>query len=160
MSFTASGAEVPPHGKSSTYQNFFVFGQSVAERITCTDHTDPYYVFDQSHPPGTGVPPHMHAAEDELVFVRAGQFEVFLNGTVIPVGPGAILNFVRGSLHGFRSLGPDLGQTTWIVTPGLTGQMFLRELGAFPPGPPDPDRLDALHARYRITMPPPTDRWW
>ena len=137
-----------------------VFGQTVTERITREDSGGGYYIFDEVTPPGMGVPPHRESLEDEVVMVRAGQFEVFLNGAMSHVGPGAILNFARGSLHGFRCLGSDPGQTTWIVTPGLNGQTFLRELATFPPGPPDFARLDALHVRHGISMAPPTTPWW
>ncbi len=143
------------HGQTMT-----VFGQTITERITAEDSHGNYYIFDEVTPPGMGVPPHQESMEDEIVLIRVGQFEVFLNGVVSPVGPGAILNLARGSLHGFRCTGPAPGQTTWIVTPGLNGQTFLRTLGTFPPGPPDLARLDALHCLHGISMAPPGDPWW
>ena len=143
------------HGQTVT-----VFGQTITERIASEDSHGGYYVFDEVTPPGTGVPPHRHRDEDEVVLVPVGDFDVFLNGTVSQVGPGAILNFARDSLHGFRCIGPTAGETTWITTPGLNMQTFLRELATFPPGPPDFVRLDALHARHAVTMLPPADPWW
>ena len=143
------------HGQTMT-----VFGQTITERITAEDSHGGYYIFDEVTPPGMGVPPHRHGDEDEIVIIRAGTFEVFLNGTVSQVGPGAILNFARGSLHGFRCIGSTAGETTWITTPGLNVQTFLRELASLPPGPPDPARLDALHRLHGISMAPPGDPWW
>ena len=143
------------HGQTMT-----VFGQTISERITAEDSHGSTYIFDEVTPPGMGVPPHRESLEDEVVLVRSGNFEVFLNGTVSDVGPGAILNFARGSLHGFRCTGPAPGQTTWVVTPGLNSQTFLRALAAFPPGPPNPARLEALHRLHGITMVPPGDPWW
>ncbi len=137
-----------------------VFGQSITERITAESSGGAYYVFDELTPPGMGVPPDKESLEDELVLVRAGRFDVFLDGKISQVGPGAILNFARGTMHGFRWVGPQTGETTWVVTPGLNGQTFIRTLAAFPPGPPDFAQLDALHARHGIEMPMPKPGWW
>jgi quercetin dioxygenase-like cupin family protein len=133
-----------------------VFGQSITERITAEDSGGDYYVFDEVTPPGMGVPPH----KDKIVLVIEGEFEVYLDSKISKAGPGTILNFARGTFHGFRCVGDKPGKTTWIVTPGLNGQTFIRELATFPPGPPDFPRLDALHAKHGINMPPPSPNWW
>jgi quercetin dioxygenase-like cupin family protein len=148
-----------PAGKAHG-QTLMLLGQTIIERITAEDTKGEYCVFDEVTPAGMGVPPHRHRDEDEVAMVRTGTFEVFLNGTVSQVGPGAVLNLARGSLHGFRCIGPEPGHTTWIVTPGLNFQTFIREVASFPPGPPDFVRLDALHARHGMVMAPPTDPWW
>lgn len=122
-------------------QTFRVFGQTVTERITAEDSGGAYYVMEEVSPPGTGVPPHRHAHEDEIVQVLDGTFEVFLDGEVSVVDAGATLNFARGTRHGFRNIGT-----------GTATQAFLRTLSTFPEGPPDMARLDALHAAYGITM--------
>ena len=61
-------------------QTFRVFGQTVTERITAEDSGGAYYVMEELSPPGTGVPPHRHSREDEIVQVLAGTVEVFLDG--------------------------------------------------------------------------------
>jgi quercetin dioxygenase-like cupin family protein len=147
-------------GGESKGVSFTVFGQTIVERITSADSGGRYYIFDETTPSGLGVPPHRESREDEIVFVRAGEFEVFTNGTVTRVGPGAILNFARGTLHGFKCVSASPGETTWIVTPGENGQTFLRALGQFPPGSPDFAKLDALHKAHGIEMVPPSNPWW
>jgi quercetin dioxygenase-like cupin family protein len=137
-----------------------LFGQAITERISSEASGGAYYVIEESSPPGTGVPPHVHSLEDEIVIVTGGIFEIFLDGSVSTAGPGAILNFVRGKYHGFRSVGDQMGTTIWITTPGLNFQTFLRTLSTFPPGPPDVLLLDQLHAKHGITMPPPSQTWW
>jgi uncharacterized cupin superfamily protein len=141
-------------------QTFSVFGQQIVERITSEDSGGRYYVFDETTPPGMGVPPHRESREDEVVFVREGEFEVFTDGVVTRVGAGGVLNFARGTLHGFRCVSSTAGVTTWVVSPGDNGQAFLRALGQFPPGPPDFAKLDALHQKHGIEMAPPNDPWW
>ena len=137
-----------------------VFGQTITERITAESSGGAYQVIDELTPPGMGVPPHQHSLEDEVVFIRAGVFDVYLDGKITQAGPGAILNFARGTMHGFRCVGPAIGETTWLITPGLNFQTFMRAVAAFPPGPPDFAKLDALHAKHGIGMPAPKPGWW
>jgi len=133
-------------------QTYRVFGQTVTERITAEDSGGAYYVMEEVSPPGTGVPPHRHSHEDEIVQVLAGTFEVYLDGEVSVVEAGATLHFACGTRHGFRNVGTTDGRTLWFVTPGTATQAFLRELSTFPEGPLDMARLAALHAAYGITM--------
>jgi quercetin dioxygenase-like cupin family protein len=133
-------------------QSFQVFGQTITERITAEDSGGSYCVMEELSPPGTGVPPHRHSREDEIVQVLEGTFEVFLDGVISVVSAGATLHFARGTRHGFRNIGPSDGRTLWFITPGTATQAFLRTLSTFPEGPPDIVRLQALHAAFGIEM--------
>jgi quercetin dioxygenase-like cupin family protein len=137
-----------------------VFGQTITERITSEASGGTSYVIEERSPPGTGVPPHVHSLEDEIVIIAGGTFEIFLDGTVSTASQGAVLNFVRGRYHGFRCVGEQMGKTIWITTPGLNFQTFLRTLSTFAPGPPDVRLLDELHAKHGMTMPLPSQTWW
>ena len=137
-----------------------VLGQTVTERITCEDSGGDYYVFDEVTPPGMGVPPHRHSLDDEIVFVKEGEFEIYLDGKVSNVGPGAILNFARGTFHGFRCVGDTPGVTTWVAMPGNYTQAVLRGISSMPPGQPDFAKLDALNVENGVAMPPPSPDWW
>ena len=137
-----------------------VMGQQVVERITCEDSNGDYYVMDETTPPGMGVPPHIHEFDDEIVFINEGEFEIFLDGVVTKAGPGAVLNFARGTFHGFRCVGETPGKTTWVASPGKWAQAILRAISDMPPGPPDHAKLAALNAENGITMPPPSNNWW
>jgi len=148
-----------PAGKANG-KTLTVFGQTIIERITAEDSGGDYYVFDEETPSGMGVPPHRESREDEIVIIREGDFEVFVDGKVQRVGAGAVLNFARGTLHGFRCVGEKGGKSTWFVSPGTNSQEFIRELASFPPGPPDFVKLDALHKKHGITMEPPKSPWW
>jgi quercetin dioxygenase-like cupin family protein len=136
-----------------------MFGQTITEKVLSEDSDGLYYVVRQTSEAGSGVPPHVHTLEDEIVFINAGDYEVFLDGKVTKAGPGTILNFPRGIYHGYRAIGAS-GDMTWLITPGASFQAFFRELASLPPGPPDFKRLDALHAKYGITMPRPSKTWW
>jgi quercetin dioxygenase-like cupin family protein len=137
-----------------------VFGQTITERITAEDSGGAYYVFDEVTPPGMGVPPHKHSLDDEIVFIIEGEFEVYLDGYVSKASAGAVLNFARGTFHGFRCIGDKQGKTTWVATPGNYTQAVLRNIASMPPGPPDHALMDALRAENGVSMPPPSPNWW
>ncbi len=134
---------------------FNIGAHTVTEKITCEQSGGDYYVIQQVSPPGSFVPPHVHSLEDEIAFIDEGEFEIFLGGKTSHAGPGATLHFARGTYHGFTIVGERPGKSTWVITPGTNFQTFFREVAAFPPGPPDFARLDALHSKHGMIMPPP-----
>jgi quercetin dioxygenase-like cupin family protein len=130
-------------------------GHTAREIVTSEQSGGAYYVFDVISPPGLGIPPHVHSREDEVIFVLAGDFEVFLGGKVARAGAGSTLNFARGTPHGFRNVGETPGKTLWFVTPGASFQTFFRRLAELPPGPPDMAKVAALFAEFGMQVLPP-----
>jgi quercetin dioxygenase-like cupin family protein len=53
---------------------------------------------------GAPHPPHHHVHE-EVVFLRDGQLEVNIMGTITQVGPGSVVYFASEQEHGFRNNG-------------------------------------------------------
>lgn len=49
-------------------------------------------------------PPHQHAAE-ELIIIKEGQLESFVNGEYRKVGPGSIVFQASNQLHSIRNIG-------------------------------------------------------
>jgi quercetin dioxygenase-like cupin family protein len=141
----------PGHGRT-----FMIGAHQVIEKITSEQSGGDYYVIQQVSPPGAFVPPHVHTLEDEIVLVEQGELEVHLGGSLVEAKAGTVLNFARGTYHGFRNAGTTPAHTTWIITPGASFQAFFHEVAKFPPGPPDVARLDELHARHGIMMPAPS----
>lgn len=130
-------------------------GHTAFEKVSADASDAAYYVFSLISPPGFGIPPHIHTAEDEIIYVASGDYEIILGSESLQAGPGSILNFARGTAHGFANVGNTSGETIWTVTPGGNFQAFFHELAAFPPGPPDPAVLGELFGRYGIELLPP-----
>ena len=51
-------------------------------------------------------PPHRHPNE-EMLIVRQGTLEAFINGEWKRVGPGSVIFFASNQLHGVRNVGQD-----------------------------------------------------
>jgi quercetin dioxygenase-like cupin family protein len=130
-------------------------GHTAIEKVSSADTGGAYYVFEVISPPGLGIPPHIHSREDETIYVIEGEYEVFLGGTLFRAGPGSLLNFARGTAHGFQNVGTTTGRTMWVVTPGASFEQFFHELAQVPPGPPDFPMIVALFGRYGMEVLPP-----
>ncbi|QUH06222.1 quercetin 2,3-dioxygenase [Saccharopolyspora erythraea] len=77
-----------------------------------------------SVPPGDGPPPHVHANEDEGIYVLAGELEFFTDGRTFLAGPGDFVFVPRGTVHALRNVGIHPGKTLTMYTPGGMDRYF------------------------------------
>lgn len=107
--------------------------------------------------PGQGVPPHIHANEEELFHVLAGSIAFTVAGETATYGAGATALLPRDIPHGFTAVGETPATILVTAMPAGLEAMFA-ELGALPPGPPDFEKIVAICGRYGVTiLPPPTE---
>jgi quercetin dioxygenase-like cupin family protein len=130
-------------------------GLTAIEKIRSADTGGVCYAFEVLSPTGFGIPPHVHTHEDEVLYVIEGELEVFLAGQILRAGPGSVLNFTRGTPHGFQGVGTPINRALHVVTPGTSFEQFLYELVSLPPGPPDMLRVAALFGKYGMEIIPP-----
>lgn len=133
-------------------------GLTAIEKIRSADTGGLCYAFEVISPVGFGIPPHVHSQEDEVLYVIEGEYEIYLGGELLRAGPGSILNFTRGTAHGFQAMGTAISRALHVVTPGISFEQFLHELVQLPPGPPDVPLLAALFGRYGMELLPPSSR--
>lgn len=91
------------------------------------------YVFRLLSPPGSGIPPHVHQYEDEVIYILEGEFEVMVGGETFKATTGDCLNFVRNIPHAYTNVGTTDAKTLWYVSPGKGFEEFFGELSQFPP---------------------------
>jgi quercetin dioxygenase-like cupin family protein len=110
-------------------------------------------------PPGGGPPPHVHAHEDEFVYVLAGHVDVRLGDQLHAFGPGGFAYVPRGTVHTFRNAGDTAGRILVGFTPGGI-ENFFREAGRNAtddgPAPPVDDdeiaRTTAAASKYGVRL--------
>lgn len=108
-------------------------------------------VFESVIPAGARVPvAHSHVGYDEWVFGLAGACHFYLDDTEVVLTPGASLFVPRGRVHRFVNRGPETARVLVIVTPGLLGPDYFREVAGIvnAGGPPDLARIGALMQRH------------
>jgi mannose-6-phosphate isomerase-like protein (cupin superfamily) len=84
-------------------------------------------------------PPHSHDRYEETIYGLRGTTTWTVDGVTTEIGPGEALCIARGSVHHFENRGVEDATALAVVTPGLLGPAYFRELAAIMnvDGPPD-----------------------
>ena len=113
-------------------------------------------VFEFDVPAGAKVAAgHSHDGYEETVYGLEGVLTWTVEGTAVDVGPGAALCIPRGAVHQFDNSGDVDATALAIVTPGVLGPDYFREVAAVlhaaADGPPDFDALGEVMRRHGLT---------
>jgi quercetin dioxygenase-like cupin family protein len=116
-------------------------------------------VFEFDVPGGAKVPiAHSHDAYEETIYGLEGVLIWTVEGTPIEVGPGDALCIARGAVHRFDNTEDSDAKALAIVTPGILGPEYFRELSAIveaaTAGPPDLAAIAATMRRHGLTPAP------
>jgi quercetin dioxygenase-like cupin family protein len=117
-------------------------------------------VFECEVPTGTGPPaPHSHDAYEETIYGLAGVTTWTVEGRVADVRPGDAICIGRGEVHHFDNHDSANAKFLAVVTPGVLGPDFFREMGAVVAAatgaPPDRQRIGEVRRRHGLTPAPP-----
>jgi quercetin dioxygenase-like cupin family protein len=113
-------------------------------------------VFEFDVPAGSKVAaPHSHDGFEETIYGLEGTLVWTLEGEAYEVGPGEVLCIPRGAVHQFANAGDRGARALAIVTPGILGPEYFREvaavLDAAAGGPPDLAAIAAVMGRHGLT---------
>ena len=98
---------------------------------------------------------HSHDGYEETIYGLEGLLTWTVDGTPVDVGPGEVLCIPRGAVHQFDN--PHEGDATAlaIVTPGILGADYFREVAAIVDaaagGPPDLAAIGEVMRRHGLT---------
>jgi quercetin dioxygenase-like cupin family protein len=101
---------------------------------------------------------HSHDGYGETIYGLEGVLTWTIEGTPTEVGPGETLFIPRGAVHHFDNTGESDAKALAIVTPGILGPDFFREveaiLDAAAGGRPDFAALGEVMRRHGLTPAP------
>ena len=117
-------------------------------------------IFESDVPAGARVvPAHSHDGYEETIYGLAGVLAWTIEGKPADVGPGDALCIPRGAVHRFDNVGDVDATALAIVTPGILGPDYFREVAeivaATAGGPPDLAAIAAVMRRHGLTPVPP-----
>jgi quercetin dioxygenase-like cupin family protein len=99
--------------------------------------------------------PHYHEGWDETII---GQMEVTtwrVDGKDIELAPGQSLFIKRGIVHSFRNDSAEAACCLCILTPGVLGPSYFREIAALlSGGAPDPAKMKEIMLRHGLVPAP------
>lgn len=115
-------------------------------------------VFEFDVPAGARVPiAHSHDGYEETIYGLEGVLTWTVEGAVTDVAVGEVLCIPRGDVHFFENTHDSDATALAIVTPGILGPDYFRELADLvraAAGPPDPAAMGAVMMRHGLTPAP------
>jgi quercetin dioxygenase-like cupin family protein len=115
-------------------------------------------IFEFAVPPGAKVPAaHSHDSYEETIYGLEGVLTWTVNGRRTDLGPGQALCIPRGAVHRFDNVYAVGAKALAIVSPGILGPAYFREVAAVVKaagGPPDPAAIAEVMRRHGLTPAP------
>lgn len=109
-------------------------------------------MFKMTVPPGAHMPvAHYHTGWEETAYGLTGTITFTVDGATHHVGPGETLFIPRGAVHRFDNLTGAAATCLSVLTPGVLGPEYFRELAqAVSGGPPDAAVMQAIMRRHGL----------
>jgi len=140
---------------TSTHDEILVGGLAIRPRIEPGDSDGAVAIHEFDVPAGASLPvAHSHDAYEETIYGITGTVTFTVEGTPHPIGPGEALFIPRGAVHTFANTGDADATALAIITPGLLGADYFREVAAIvaaADGPPDVAAIGAVMRRHGLT---------
>jgi len=116
------------------------------------DSGDSLDLFEMTVEPNARLPvPHYHQTWDETVYGLRGQITWRIDGTDVAVGPGQCALIRRGIVHAFRNDTESAATCLCVLTPGVLGPGYFREMAALLAGDkPDPAAMKEIMLRHGL----------
>ena len=113
-------------------------------------------IFEFDVPAGSKVAAaHSHDGYEETIYGLDGTLTWTIEGAAREIGPGQVVCIPRGAIHQFDNTGEIDARALAIVTPGVLGPDYFRDIAAIldaaAGGPPDLAALGAVMRRHGLT---------
>lgn len=112
-------------------------------------------IFEFDVPAGATVPAaHSHDAYEETIYGLDGVLTWTIDGDAVDVAPEEVLHIRRGEVHRFENTHDADARALAIVTPGILGPDYFREVAAVidaAAGPPDLAAIGTVMRRHGLT---------
>jgi quercetin dioxygenase-like cupin family protein len=98
---------------------------------------------------------HYHESWDETIYGMAGASTWRVDGQDVVLKPGQSIFVKRGIVHAFRNDTHEAARCLCILTPGVLGPGYFREIAALlAGGAPDPAKMKEVMLRYGLVPAP------
>ena len=144
---------------STTSEEIRIGQMAVRFRLEGEESGGSVAVFEFDVAAGARVPgAHSHDGYEETIYGLEGVLSWTLYGQQTDVGPGEVLCIPRGVVHRFDNDHEVDAKMLAIITPGILGPEYFREMAAVleaaTGGPPDPAALAEVMRRHGLTPTP------
>jgi 5-methylphenazine-1-carboxylate 1-monooxygenase len=118
-------------------------------------HTEWCFVWHATLPPDTFVPPHIHATQDEYVYMLDGTMTLVTGDEDHTAGPGDLIRLPQGAAHGlYNRSGQTVTCLFWVTPTARLYDLFVA-IDALPDQ--NPEAVVELSARHEVNFLPPPE---
>jgi quercetin dioxygenase-like cupin family protein len=140
----------------STREEIKVGGLAIRFLVEGEESRGSVAVFEFDVPAGAKLPAaHSHDGYEETIYGLEGVLTWTIEGVPTDIGPGEALCIPRGAVHRFDNTRDVDATALAVVTPGIVGPDYFRELAAIVDaaagGPPDFAALREVMRRHGLT---------
>ena len=109
-------------------------------------------MFEMTVPPSGQMPvAHYHRDWDETAYGLTGAMTFTVDGAARDIGPGDHLFIPRGTVHGFDNHSGETATCLCVLTPGVLGPEYFRELAALvAAGAPDEAKVREIMLKHGL----------
>ncbi|MBS1878485.1 MAG: cupin domain-containing protein [Actinobacteria bacterium] len=139
-----------------THEEIIIGELAIRPRVEPEESGGSVAIHEFDVPVGAGLPlPHSHDAYEETIYGLAGTVTFTIEGKASEIGPGESVCIPRGAVHSFANDGEVDATALAIVTPGILGGDYFREVAAIVDaaagGPPDLAAIGEVMRRHGLT---------
>ena len=131
-------------GEGKTHQ---IGRMTMTFKTTAAQGWNAYTVCEAMEPPESGAGLHRHPTYDETFVICEGHYDFQLDGKMLSLGPGNVVFVPRGTPHGFKSMGPEIGRQLIISSPGGIFDAMIAEFAALMVDTGSPTRPGATEGK-------------
>ena len=141
---------------TSTHEEILVGEMAIRPRLEPAESDGVVAIHEFDVPAGASLPvAHSHDAYEETIYGVKGTVTFTVEGTPHDIAPGATLFIPRGAIHTFANTGDADATALAIITPGLLGADYFREVAAVfdaaADGPPELPAIGDVMQRHGLT---------
>lgn len=110
-------------------------------------------MFEMEIAPGGAMPvSHHHVGFDETVYGMAGRLRMTLDGRTVDAGAGETVHISREVVHAFQNPFEETAKVLVVITPGVFGAPYFRDVRELMAGggPPDLKRAVEVMTRHGL----------
>lgn len=105
-------------------RSLWVLGLHQTHKLTGADTNGKLFIWEERVPPQGGPPPHRHLAEDELIYVIAGEITFYGPGGAVQAGPGTLAQLLKDGVHTYKNTGDSEALLLAMTAPAGFEQYF------------------------------------
>jgi quercetin dioxygenase-like cupin family protein len=147
---TDEGCVVVPPGEGSPVKG--VSGEPTLIKATGDQTGGLVAALEQTTPPNSGPPVHIHHESAEMFYVLEGEFTFQAGADVFTATRGTFVFVPKGIPHTYVNSGAEPARVLFWFTPPARMVNYFKELAKLPPGPPEGSALQAIADRNGVTI--------